>query len=175
MGFQDVEHTGRICDRSRDYLLVRDYTPSKIPIVAVRELTMSEQALVLTGADTDVVAPQPESIPQASVQAPREVTITRGDRVGTSSKHMGERVTLSRRVDVSDLDLATADSAPELQARIGGAAQDVCHQLKVLYPNGATDIPGYEYTNDNCVRDAVAGANERLDAAVGEASFGIAD
>jgi hypothetical protein len=51
LGFQDVERTGRICDSSRDYLFVRDYTPSKIPIVAVRELTMPEQALLLAGAD----------------------------------------------------------------------------------------------------------------------------
>jgi UrcA family protein len=113
-------------------------------------------------AGTMGMAQQVGSMPQVSVQAQREVTITRGERVGTSSKHMGERVTLTRQVAVSDLDLTTRSDAAELQARIGGAARDACQQLKALFPDGATDIPGYEHTNENCVRDAIASANERL-------------
>ena len=54
LGFEDVEHTGRICDASRDYLVVRDYTPPRIPIVAVRELTMDEQAQLLKAAGKTV-------------------------------------------------------------------------------------------------------------------------
>jgi Family of unknown function (DUF6491) len=50
LGFQDVEHNGRICDRSRDNLLVRDFTPPRIPIVAVRQLTVSEQSRLLASA-----------------------------------------------------------------------------------------------------------------------------
>ena len=54
LGFQDVEHTGRICDASRDYLLVRDYTPPRIPVVAVRALTLDEQAQLLKAAGKPV-------------------------------------------------------------------------------------------------------------------------
>ena len=50
LGFEDVEHTGRICDKSRDYLVVRDYTPPRIPVVAVHELTMDEQVQLLKAA-----------------------------------------------------------------------------------------------------------------------------
>jgi hypothetical protein len=54
LGFEDVEHTGRICDASRDYLLVRDYTPPRIPVVVVHELTMDEQVQLLKAAGKTV-------------------------------------------------------------------------------------------------------------------------
>ena len=56
LGFQDVEHTGRICNSSRDNLVVPDYTPPRIPIVAVRALTMPEQAQVLKDAGKSAVS-----------------------------------------------------------------------------------------------------------------------
>jgi UrcA family protein len=115
-------------------------------------------------------------IPQtAVVQAEREVTITRGDRVGASSKHRGERITLSRHVDYSDLDLTAASDADELRLRIGDAAQDVCRQLQMLYPDAATDVPGYERTNENCVTDAITDATERVGFGVTEEGRGSAD
>ncbi|HTW73850.1 MAG TPA: DUF6491 family protein [Steroidobacteraceae bacterium] len=47
LGFEDVEHTGQICNDTADDLLVPDYTPHRIPIVAVRQLTPLEQAQLL--------------------------------------------------------------------------------------------------------------------------------
>src|SRR5579872_2907702 len=47
VGFQDVEHTGRICGPSGDYLVVRGYTPPRIPIIAVQRLTPTEQVQLL--------------------------------------------------------------------------------------------------------------------------------
>ncbi len=47
LGFQDIEHTGQICDGSRDNLIVRHYQPASDPIVAVRQLSPDEVASLL--------------------------------------------------------------------------------------------------------------------------------
>lgn len=47
LGFEDSEHTGKICDTTQDDLLVPDYEPHRIPIVAVRQLSKSEQVQLL--------------------------------------------------------------------------------------------------------------------------------
>jgi hypothetical protein len=54
LGFEDVDHTGRICNDSRANLVVRDYTPPRIPVVAIHELTMDEQAELLKAAGKTV-------------------------------------------------------------------------------------------------------------------------
>jgi hypothetical protein len=61
LGFEDVEHTGRICNDSRDYLVVRDYAPPRIPIIAVHELTMAEQQQLLKAAGKPVSHTAPEA------------------------------------------------------------------------------------------------------------------
>lgn len=42
LGFADIEHTGMICNGSMDDLLVPHWQPHRIPIVAVRELTVPQ-------------------------------------------------------------------------------------------------------------------------------------
>jgi uncharacterized protein DUF6491 len=63
LGFEDVEHTGRICGPSRDNLLVPNYTPRSIPIVAVQRLSAAEQVQLLRAAKKPVprvlLKPQP--------------------------------------------------------------------------------------------------------------------
>jgi hypothetical protein len=63
LGFEDVEHTGRICGPSSDYLLVPHYVPPRIPIVAVQRLTAAEQVQLLRAAKKPVprvlLKPQP--------------------------------------------------------------------------------------------------------------------
>jgi hypothetical protein len=63
LGFQDADRTGRICGPSSDYLLVPNYTPRRIPIVAVQRLTASEQVQLLRAAKKPVprvlLQPQP--------------------------------------------------------------------------------------------------------------------
>jgi hypothetical protein len=59
LGFQDVERTGQICDDSYDYLIVRGYTPPRIPIIAVHQLTMPEQAALLQASGKNVASGQP--------------------------------------------------------------------------------------------------------------------
>lgn len=47
LGFVDSEHTGLICDRAMDDLVVPNWQPQRIPIVAVRELTAPETQRLL--------------------------------------------------------------------------------------------------------------------------------
>ncbi len=42
LGFEDVEHSGQICDRAADFLVVPNYAPHRITIVAVRHLSQPE-------------------------------------------------------------------------------------------------------------------------------------
>ena len=42
LGFLNSEHTGMICDGTMDDLVVPDWQPARIPIVAVRQLTSPE-------------------------------------------------------------------------------------------------------------------------------------
>ena len=113
-------------------------------------------------------AQQAQQMPQATVKAEREVTVIRGHRAGTSGRHMGQLITAMQRVDLSDLDLTSSADADTLRTRIDGAARNVCHELTARYPNGASDVPGYEHTNENCVRDAAADATERIAAAIAQ-------
>ena len=54
LGFEDAENTGRICGPSRSYLLVPNYTPARIPIVAVQRLSAPEQVQLLRAAKKPV-------------------------------------------------------------------------------------------------------------------------
>jgi hypothetical protein len=54
LGFEDVEHNGLICGPSRDYLLVPQYTPPRVPIIAVQRLTAAEQVQLLRAAKKPV-------------------------------------------------------------------------------------------------------------------------
>jgi hypothetical protein len=47
LGFQDVEHSGMICDGAMDNLAVPHWGPRRIPIVAVRKLTVPEERSLL--------------------------------------------------------------------------------------------------------------------------------
>ena len=59
LGFQDVERTGQICNDSYDYLIVRGYTPPRVPIIAVHQLTMPEQTSLLQSSGKNVAGGQP--------------------------------------------------------------------------------------------------------------------
>jgi hypothetical protein len=47
LGFQDTEHTGRICDNTADFLVVPDFAPHRVTITAVRQLTKPEVVQLL--------------------------------------------------------------------------------------------------------------------------------
>lgn len=59
LGFEDVQRTGRICNNSYDYLIVRAYVPARVPIVAVHQLTLAEQASLLHTSAKNVASAEP--------------------------------------------------------------------------------------------------------------------
>jgi len=59
LGFENVQHTGRICNNSYDYLIVRGYAASRVPIVAVHQLTLAEQASLLHTSAKNVASAEP--------------------------------------------------------------------------------------------------------------------
>jgi hypothetical protein len=66
LGFADTEHTGMICNDTVDDLLVPHWQPNRIPIVAVRELTVPEANQLL--AENHIKLP-PGSKPATGNQA----------------------------------------------------------------------------------------------------------
>jgi hypothetical protein len=65
LAFEDRERTGQICNDGDDYLVVPDWQPPQVPIVAVHALTMAEHDQLLQAAGKPV--PHPHS---ASESAP---------------------------------------------------------------------------------------------------------
>ena len=59
LGFEDVERSGRICNNGYDYLIVRTYAPARVPIVAVHQLTLAEQASLLHTSAKNVASAEP--------------------------------------------------------------------------------------------------------------------
>ena len=64
LGFEDKEHTGQICNNGNDYLVVPDWQPPQVPIVAVHALTAAEQDQLLLAAGKPV--PHPHSAAQST-------------------------------------------------------------------------------------------------------------
>jgi hypothetical protein len=50
LGFEDREHSGQICNRGDDYLIVPEFQPAQVPIVAVHALTPDEEDALLQAA-----------------------------------------------------------------------------------------------------------------------------
>ncbi len=50
LGFEDKEHTGQICNGSDDYLIVPGGQPPRVPITAVRALTVAQRQQLLQAA-----------------------------------------------------------------------------------------------------------------------------
>ena len=71
-----------------------------------------------------------------------------------------ERITLTRRVSYSDLDLTRHADVLELESRVSNMAETACAQLADLFPLD-TDDP----QNADCVRHAKASALAQVDAA----------
>lgn len=90
---------------------------------------------------------------EVRIEAARSV-----ERIGRSSTTGApiEIVQLTRRVNYSDLDLATQAGAHELEKRIKETSREACGQLDKLYPVGTSEGPGTKGLN--CVQDAIDGA-----------------
>jgi hypothetical protein len=42
LGFEDVEHSGQICNNTQDDAIIPNWTPHRVPITAVRRITQQE-------------------------------------------------------------------------------------------------------------------------------------
>ena len=97
------------------------------------------------------------TIEEITVVAPRQVT---REPVGhTPSGGTIENISLTRRVDYSDLNLAVHADVEKLDKRVDDTAREACRQLEQLYPSAALSSP-------DCVRTAVNGAMMQVDKAV---------
>lgn len=126
-------------------------------------------AALVIGAGS-AVAQEREAGPQEQAQL-EEITVTapwlvRREVVGrTTTGAQLEEITLTRRVDYSDLDLTRTEDAQELERRIDQAARESCDVLAEEFPLADTDTR-------TCVENARGGAmgqaRQAIDAAVSE-------
>jgi UrcA family protein len=88
-------------------------------------------------------------------------------RLVMSSTRIGEvfAVTASMQVPYSDLHLATATDAAELQRRIGVAARLVCLELDAKYPPDLYAIVEGDNCEQNAAKDGMDHANQVIAAA----------
>lgn len=88
-------------------------------------------------------------------------------RLVMSSTRIGEvfAVTASLQVPYSDLHLATATDAAELQRRIGVAARLVCLELDAKYPPSMYAIVEGDNCEQNAAKDGLDRANQVIAAA----------
>jgi UrcA family protein len=111
----------------------------------------------------DKNSPAAESLPQVTVHAGSTYTV---EKVGPSSTMKGaslERVTITRPVSYSDLDLGTADGVAELHKRVTSAAVASCNELKIFARLQTSEGPA---SPKDCETDAVSGAREQVAAAI---------
>jgi hypothetical protein len=47
LGFEDIERSGQICDSAQDMAIVPNWTPHRIPITAVRQVSRQEERQLL--------------------------------------------------------------------------------------------------------------------------------
>jgi len=131
--------------------------------IAVRDsrflLLLAAVAAALALVDMPAVAQQKDKdIAEVKIEATHMV-----QRVGTTSSGIPvELVQLTRRVNYSDLNLATHSGAVALEQRINDTAQEACKQLDKLYPLSAP-------AQVSCVKDAVAGAMSQANLAIAAA------
>lgn len=67
-----------------------------------------------------------------------------------NGEHNPTAYTISRQVDLSDLNMADASDRQELRARIRDTAEDLCYQLDARF----TELRGDRSADRECVRNA---------------------
>lgn len=104
---------------------------------------MKLKALVLAAFAAGVMAAPPAAMAQEDGITVRAPYVAKRTYAGASPSE--ETIALSQAVSTHDLNLQRAWDRSELFRRIDYAAQDVCRDLKRLYPEGSTE---------NCLSDA---------------------
>jgi UrcA family protein len=142
-------------------------------VLSIGAATLMASPIVV--AQTQAGATEQAQLPPVEVEAEGRVverTPIEGQPAGTSQSRSGgqmERVTVTRRVSFSDLDLSTPEGVKEAHNRIEATARNECNQIKSLSGPLTTQAKGYEHVNDNCVKDAVSAARKQVDPMVASA------
>ena len=95
--------------------------------------------------------PVPEAREQVTIEAPQYVF---KKAPSSGRQYNWDRVSISRAVSYSDLDLARPADAAELERRVKEAAQDVCNKLYRRFPRYNSLIA----VDRKCVNDAIGEA-----------------
>jgi UrcA family protein len=126
-------------------------------------------------AQTQQAAPETTQLPDVEVEAQGTVVertpMPRQGPTNAQQRSGGEfeKVTMTRSVNVADLDLSTPEGAKELNERIEAAARSQCNEIRTLSHPLTTQKTGYEHLNDDCVKDTVANARKQADVMVAAA------
>jgi UrcA family protein len=126
-------------------------------------------------AQTQQAAPEGAHIPEVDVEAQGTVVertpVERQGPTNAQERSGGEfeKVRLDRRINLADLDLATPEGVKDLHARIEASARAQCNEIRTLSHPLTTQASQYAHLNDNCVKDAVAGARKQADTMVAAA------
>jgi UrcA family protein len=145
---------------------------------ALTLISFSAAALLassIVGAQTQGASSESAQLPQVQVEAEGTViekTPVEGQpaAVGqTRASGTMERVTMTRKISASDLDLSTPEGVKELHKRIETTARSECNEIRSLSGPLSTQARGYETVNENCVKDAVTAARKQADVMVAAA------
>jgi UrcA family protein len=126
-------------------------------------------------AQTQQAASESTQLPDVEVEAQGTVVertpVERQGPTNAQERSGGEfeKVTMDRRISVADLDLTTPDGVKELHSRIEASARAQCNEIRTLSHPLTTQAAQYAHLNDNCVKDAVAGARKQADTMVASA------
>ena len=58
LGFEDVEHSGQICNNAQDVAIIPNWTPHRVPITAVRQITPEEARTLMLANGLKVRPPK---------------------------------------------------------------------------------------------------------------------
>lgn len=129
----------------------------------------------IVGAQTQTDASGESQLPPVQVEAQGTViekTPIEEQGPSNGQKRSGgamERVTMTRKVSLADLDLTTPEGVKQLHSRIEAVARSECNEIRTLSGPLTTQAAGYEHVNDNCVKDAVSAARRQADTMVASA------
>lgn len=126
-------------------------------------LSMGRLALtamvVVVGLRTQAQEPK-TTLEEIIVEAPWQI---QKEVVGrTSAGGKIEQISLTRRVDYSDLDLTKYSDVQELEQRVGEVAKNSCDALAQMYP---LSNPNIQSCVDNAVQGAMAQEKQAIAAA----------
>jgi UrcA family protein len=126
---------------------------------AAGALFAGSAAFAQDDGNTNNVAYTPADAESVIVEAPYNIQADR-QKFGLPAK-----LTASRAVPFSDLNLATRDGARELRQRVRAAAQDICRTLDDA--SGTHEQPGAT----KCYEGALKNGMVRADAAIADARY----